>query len=139
MVFSLPEDLVAVDSHGAFEALRLRSFCGSNFHHRASERRRAHGGGKTRWWLTRDKEYNGGRRRRQAVESSRRSGDHKHTAYLLISSTTFDAEKFSDYFDLAPIFKIPGRRYPIEIHFTKAPEPNYLDAAIVTTLQIHAT
>ncbi|KAL5068494.1 hypothetical protein RYX36_019381, partial [Vicia faba] len=93
----------------------------------------------TKWWLTRDKEYNGGRRRRQAVESSRRSGDHKHIAYLLISSATFDAEKFSDYFDLAPIFKILGRRYPVEIHFTKAPEPNYFDAVIVTTLQIHAT
>ena len=58
---------------------------------------------------------------------------------LLISSATLDAEKFSNYFDLAPIFKIPGRRYPVEIHFTKAPEADYLDAAIVTTLQIHAT
>ncbi|KAL5081235.1 hypothetical protein RYX36_009656 [Vicia faba] len=58
---------------------------------------------------------------------------------VLISSATLDAEKFSDYFDLVPIFKISGRRYPIEIHFTKAPEPNYLDAAIVNTLQIHAT
>jgi pre-mRNA-splicing factor ATP-dependent RNA helicase DHX16 len=29
---------------------------------------------------------------------------------LLISSATLDAEKFSDYFDGAPIFKIPGRR-----------------------------
>ncbi|GAU42509.1 hypothetical protein TSUD_376370 [Trifolium subterraneum] len=58
---------------------------------------------------------------------------------LLISSATLDAEKFSDYFDSAPIFKIPGRRYPVEIHFTKAPEADYLDAAIVTALQIHVT
>ncbi|KAI5410222.1 pre-mRNA-splicing factor ATP-dependent RNA helicase DEAH1 isoform X1 [Lathyrus oleraceus] len=58
---------------------------------------------------------------------------------LLISSATLDAEKFSDYFDSAPIFKIPGRRYPVEIHFTKAPEADYLDAAIVTSLQIHVT
>jgi pre-mRNA-splicing factor ATP-dependent RNA helicase DHX16 len=43
---------------------------------------------------------------------------------LLISSATRDAEKFSNYFDLAPIFKIPGRRYPVEIHFTKSPEAN---------------
>ncbi|GAU26427.1 hypothetical protein TSUD_293920 [Trifolium subterraneum] len=58
---------------------------------------------------------------------------------LLISSATLDAEKFSNFFDLAPIFKIPGRRYPVEIHSTKSPEANYLDAAVVTTLQIHAT
>ncbi|WJX71612.1 Pre-mRNA-splicing factor ATP-dependent RNA helicase DEAH1 [Trifolium repens] len=58
---------------------------------------------------------------------------------LLISSATLDAEKFSNYFDLAPIFKIPGRRYPVEIIYTESPEANYLDAAVVTTLQIHAT
>ncbi|XP_057473852.1 pre-mRNA-splicing factor ATP-dependent RNA helicase DEAH1 [Actinidia eriantha] len=58
---------------------------------------------------------------------------------LLISSATLDAEKFSDYFDSAPIFKIPGRRFPVEIHYTKAPEADYLDAAVVTALQIHVT
>lgn len=58
---------------------------------------------------------------------------------LLISSATLDAEKFSDYFDAAPIFKIPGRRYPVEIHYTKSPEADYLEAAIVTVLQIHVT
>ncbi|KAI3839551.1 hypothetical protein MKX03_028571 [Papaver bracteatum] len=56
---------------------------------------------------------------------------------LLISSATLDAE--NDYFDSAPIFNIPGRRFPVDIHFTKAPEPDYLDAAVVTALQIHVT
>ena len=32
---------------------------------------------------------------------------------ILISSATLDAEKFSAYFDDAPIFRIPGRRYPV--------------------------
>lgn len=58
---------------------------------------------------------------------------------LLISSATLDAEKFSDFFDSAPIFKIPGRRYPVDIHYTTAPEADYIDAAIVTVLQIHVT
>jgi pre-mRNA-splicing factor ATP-dependent RNA helicase DHX16 len=58
---------------------------------------------------------------------------------LIISSATLDAKKFSDFFDGAPIFQIPGRRYPVEIFYTKAPEADYLDAAIVTTLQIHVT
>ncbi|XP_010538373.1 PREDICTED: pre-mRNA-splicing factor ATP-dependent RNA helicase DEAH1 [Tarenaya hassleriana] len=56
---------------------------------------------------------------------------------LLISSATMDAEKFSDYFDSAPLFRIPGRRYPVVIHHTRAPEADYLDAAIVTVLDIH--
>ncbi|CAA0262538.1 unnamed protein product [Arabidopsis thaliana] len=56
---------------------------------------------------------------------------------LLISSATMDAEKFSDYFDTAPIFSFPGRRYPVEINYTSAPEADYMDAAIVTILTIH--
>jgi pre-mRNA-splicing factor ATP-dependent RNA helicase DHX16 len=58
---------------------------------------------------------------------------------LLISSATLDAEKFSTFFDDAPIFKIPGRRYPVDIMYTKAPESDYLDAVVVTVLQIHLT
>ncbi|KAG7599017.1 Helicase C-terminal [Arabidopsis suecica] len=56
---------------------------------------------------------------------------------LLISSATMDAEKFSDYFDTAPIFSFPGRRFPVEINYTSAPEADYMDAAIVTVLTIH--
>ncbi|OIT40058.1 pre-mrna-splicing factor atp-dependent rna helicase deah1 [Nicotiana attenuata] len=58
---------------------------------------------------------------------------------LLISSATLDAEKFSDFFDCAPIFKIPGRRFPVDILYTIAPEADYLNAAVVTALQIHLT
>ncbi|PIA31073.1 hypothetical protein AQUCO_05300119v1 [Aquilegia coerulea] len=58
---------------------------------------------------------------------------------LIISSASLDANKFSDYFDCAPIFNIPGRRFPIEVNYTKAPEADYMDAAIVTILQIHLT
>ncbi|VUC37801.1 unnamed protein product [Clonostachys rosea] len=58
---------------------------------------------------------------------------------LLISSATMNAEKFSTYFDDAPIFNIPGRRYPVDIYYTPAPEANYLAAAITTTFQIHTT
>ena len=58
---------------------------------------------------------------------------------LLISSATLDAEKFSEYFDFAPIFRIPGRRYPVDILYTRQPEADFLDAAVVTVLQIHVT
>lgn len=58
---------------------------------------------------------------------------------LLISSATLDAQKFSEFFDDAPIFKIPGRRFPVDIYYTKAPEADYVDACVVSVLQIHAT
>ncbi|TMW62699.1 hypothetical protein Poli38472_005317 [Pythium oligandrum] len=58
---------------------------------------------------------------------------------IIIASATLDATKFSEYFDDAPIFKIPGRMYPVDILYTKAPEADYLDAAVVTVLQIHIT
>jgi pre-mRNA-splicing factor ATP-dependent RNA helicase DHX16 len=58
---------------------------------------------------------------------------------IIISSATMDAEKFSEYFDDAPVYNIPGRRYPVDIYYTKAPESDYVEAAVVTTLQIHVT
>lgn len=58
---------------------------------------------------------------------------------LLISSATMDAQKFAKYFDNAPIFNIPGRRYPVDIHYTPQPEANYLAAAVTTIFQIHIT
>ncbi len=58
---------------------------------------------------------------------------------LLISSATLDAAKFSEFFDDAPIFRIPGRRFPVDIYYTKAPEADYIDACVVTVLQIHVT
>ncbi|TMS35045.1 hypothetical protein L596_002524 [Steinernema carpocapsae] len=58
---------------------------------------------------------------------------------LLISSATLDAKKFSEFFDDAPVFRIPGRRFPVDIFYTKAPEADYLDAAVVSVLQIHLT
>lgn len=58
---------------------------------------------------------------------------------LIIASATLDAEKFSKYFDDAPIFKIPGRKYEVSMYYTKAPEANFIDAAATTVIQIHKT
>lgn len=58
---------------------------------------------------------------------------------LLISSATMDAVKFQKYFDNAPIFNIPGRRYSVDVHYTAQPEANYIAAAITTVFQIHIT
>uniref|UniRef100_A0A8C1N2Y8 RNA helicase n=1 Tax=Cyprinus carpio TaxID=7962 RepID=A0A8C1N2Y8_CYPCA len=55
------------------------------------------------------------------------------------SSATLDAVKFSQYFYEAPIFTIPGRTYPVEVLYTKEPETDYLDASLITVMQIHLT
>lgn len=58
---------------------------------------------------------------------------------LIVTSATLDAEKFSGYFFNCNIFTIPGRTYPVEILYTKQPESDYLDAALITVMQIHLT
>ncbi|KAK5124410.1 hypothetical protein LTR85_001627 [Meristemomyces frigidus] len=56
---------------------------------------------------------------------------------LLISSATLDAQKFSQFFDDAPILNIPGRTFDVEMNYSLQPEANYLSAAITTVFQIH--
>jgi ATP-dependent RNA helicase DHX8/PRP22 len=58
---------------------------------------------------------------------------------IIVTSATLDAEKFSSYFYNCPIFSIPGRTFPVEILYTKEPESDYLDAALITVMQIHIT
>lgn len=66
-------------------------------------------------------------------ESLKRRPDLK----LIVTSATLDAEKFSTYFFGCPIFTIPGRTYPVEVLYTKEPESDYLDASLITVMQIH--
>ena len=56
---------------------------------------------------------------------------------LIVTSATLDAEKFLRYFFGCPIFMIPGQTYPVEILYNKEPEYDYLDASLITVMQIH--
>lgn len=58
---------------------------------------------------------------------------------LIVTSATLDAEKFSKFFNDCPIFRIPGRTFPVEIYYCKEVESDYLDAALITVMQIHLT
>lgn len=58
---------------------------------------------------------------------------------LVIASATLDSGKFAEYFDNAPVVQVPGRRYPVDIYYTKTPETDYIEAAVITALQIHIT
>ncbi|KAL4525206.1 hypothetical protein Ndes2526A_g07284 [Nannochloris sp. 'desiccata'] len=58
---------------------------------------------------------------------------------IIVTSATLDADKFSGYFFSCPIFTIPGRTFPVKILYTKEPESDYMDAALITVMQIHLT
>ena len=58
---------------------------------------------------------------------------------LIIMSATLDAQKFQRYFHDAPLLAVPGRTHPVEIFYTPEPERDYVEAALRTVLQIHAT
>ncbi|XP_030826468.1 LOW QUALITY PROTEIN: pre-mRNA-splicing factor ATP-dependent RNA helicase DHX16 [Camarhynchus parvulus] len=38
---------------------------------------------------------------------------------VLVASATLDTERFSAFFDNAPVFRTPGRRFPVDIYYTK--------------------
>lgn len=55
---------------------------------------------------------------------------------IVIMSATLDTDKFQKYFNEAPLLKVPGRLHPVDIFYSQAPEPNYVDAAVNTALDI---
>lgn len=56
---------------------------------------------------------------------------------VVVMSATLDAVKFQKYFSGAPLVKVPGRTFPVEIFYTKEPERDYCEASVRTVLQIH--
>ena len=40
---------------------------------------------------------------------------------LVVTSATIDEQKYSDYFDNAPIINVSGRTFPVEIHYLDSP------------------
>ena len=56
----------------------------------------------------------------------------------VVMSATLDAEKFQEYFDGAPLLRVPGRTHPVEVFYTPEPERDYVEAAVRTAAQIHA-
>lgn len=56
---------------------------------------------------------------------------------LIVTSATMDSEKFSNFFGNVPIFKIPGRTFPVDILFSKTPCEDYVDGAVKQVLAIH--
>lgn len=52
-------------------------------------------------------------------------------------SATMDVDLFSEYFNKSPVLYLEGRQHPIQIYYTKQPQSDYLQAALVSVFQIH--
>lgn len=52
-------------------------------------------------------------------------------------SATMDVDLFSEYFSKSPVLYLEGRQHPIQIYYTKQPQSDYLQAALVSIFQIH--
>ena len=48
-----------------------------------------------------------------------------------------DAEKFSDFYGGVPVYRIPGRTFPVERYHAKSVADDYVDAAVKQVLSIH--
>lgn len=55
---------------------------------------------------------------------------------LIIMSASLDARVFSDYFGGARAVHIEGRQHHVDILYTVHPESDYVDAALITILQV---
>lgn len=62
---------------------------------------------------------------------------------IIMSATLNAAAKFRKHFSQSghgvPLFKVLGRAFPVEIFYTREPEPDYLDAAVRTVFMVHRT
>lgn len=56
---------------------------------------------------------------------------------LIVTSATLDALKFANFFGSCPIFKIPGRTFPVDVLFSKTPQEDYVDAAVKQAIAVH--
>ena len=56
---------------------------------------------------------------------------------LIVTSATMDSDKFSAFFGNVPVFKIPGRTFPVDILYAKTPCEDYVEGAVKQAMQIH--
>lgn len=66
---------------------------------------------------------------------------------VIVASATLDAEEMKDFFernttddkslDTAGILSIEGRAFPVDIHYTLDPVPDYVKATVDTIIKIH--
>ncbi|CAI7655352.1 unnamed protein product [Penicillium manginii] len=58
---------------------------------------------------------------------------------LIVTSATMNSERFSRFYGGAPEFVIPGRTFPVDLHFSRGPCEDYVDSAVKQVLAIHVS
>lgn len=58
------------------------------------------------------------------------------TLKLIVMSASLDACVFSDYFGGARAVHVQGRQFPVDMLYTLHPQPDYLDATLITIFQV---
>ena len=65
----------------------------------------------------------------------------RHDLRVLIMSATLDTQKFSTYFNDAPVISIPGRSFPVQVYHSKknisSISSRYVEKAVDTLMRIH--
>ncbi|XP_010895327.2 ATP-dependent RNA helicase DHX33 [Esox lucius] len=72
----------------------------------------------------------------KAAQRKRRE-QNKIPLKVIVMSATMDVDLFSQYFNKSPVLYLEGRQHPIQIYYTKTPQSDYLQAALVSVFQIH--
>ncbi|XP_030648330.1 ATP-dependent RNA helicase DHX33 [Chanos chanos] len=67
----------------------------------------------------------------------KRREQNKLPLKVIVMSATMDVDLFSQYFNKSPVLYLEGRQHPIQIYYTKQPQSDYLQAALVSIFQIH--
>ncbi|KAJ5808024.1 hypothetical protein N7474_009293 [Penicillium riverlandense] len=58
---------------------------------------------------------------------------------LIVTSATMNSERFARFYGGAPEFIIPGRTFPVDLHFSRTPCEDYVDSAVKQVLAIHVS
>ena len=82
----------------------------------------------------------GSLKRIQKVRNSKKpdaNGDLPNPLKVIIMSATLDAERFSEFFNKAPILYVRGRQHTVKIYNSLSMPEDYQEAAVRTFFQIH--
>jgi ATP-dependent RNA helicase DHX33 len=69
----------------------------------------------------------------QEIRKEKRMADLR----IIIMSATMNVDKFSEYFNRAPVVYVEGRQYPVKLFFTAKESSDYIHDTIVAIFQLH--